>query len=141
MILPLITHCAACYIPHKNYSLCSLLYSSQQLLTVQPSIFLTAITHCAACYIAHIKFPYFYVFQPKCWLHLLFVRLTRRIRDTLLDVCRKWMCLIIAFQGGLLQLNLIVMNCCQCNFTPTASMICAGNRSGGTDVNQVTGSW
>ena len=36
-----------------NYSLCSLLYCSQQLLTVQPAIFLTAITPCTACYIPH----------------------------------------------------------------------------------------
>ena len=166
IFLTTITHCAACYIAHSNYSLCSLLYCSQQLLIVHPAIFLTTITHCAACYIPHNNYSLcsllycsqhflclFMFFNQHVGCFYCFRHLIRTIGDTLLDVCRKWLHLIIAFQEGgaasttLRQVTVQIINQATCNSAysahggVTSNMICAGVSGGGRDACQVTGSW
>ena len=99
IFLTTITHCAACYIPH-NYSLCSLLYSSQQLLTVQPAIFLTTITHCAACYILHSNFSALYAFQRKCCLLFLFRQCYKKNQGRAFRSLPNVTAFNICFSGG-----------------------------------------
>jgi len=70
-----------------------------------------------------------------------------------LNVCRKWLHLVIAFQEGgaasttLRQVTVQIVSDASCNNAYAAHggitprMICAGVPGGGRDACQVTGSW